>query len=210
MNCGECLTIYESLTIYDDNSFSSEHGDFYPSPKNYCYSFTEDKVVTITVSLFRGKNTWESVVGHRAYLYYIENGKPAQKDLSLKEECEALHIKEEINHQSLSYTVTKTYKLTVKKGTGYFVVDLPDELGDQTTGNGTNAKIYMLVKYDNGMEEKRESEGAGVRIKEVNFYDSLFEKYLHSCDVVYIFVGRTDLIDVNVVKTTGIRLIKLV
>lgn len=60
----------------------------------------------------------------------------------------------------------------MKKGTGYFVVDLPDELGDQTTGNGTNAKIYMLVKYDNGMEEKRESEGAGVRIKEVNFYDS--------------------------------------
>jgi len=22
---------------------------------------------------------------------------------------------------------------------------------------------------------------------------SLFEKYLHSCDIVYIFVGRTDL-----------------
>ena len=37
------------------------------------------------------------------------------------------------------------------------------------------------------------------------FRSSLFEKYLHSCDVVYIFVGRTDLIDVNVVKTTGIR-----
>ena len=28
---------------------------------------------------------------------------------------------------------------------------------------------------------------------ESNQSDSLFEKYLHSCDIVYIFVGRTDL-----------------
>lgn len=42
-------------------------------------------------------------------------------------------------------------------------------------------------------------------LNEVLSFNSLFEKYLHSCDVVYIFVGRTDLIDVNVVKTTGIR-----
>lgn len=163
----------ESVVIYDNNSFDDHGSDLYSTPKNHFYSFKEDKVVTVTVSLFRGKNTWKSVAGHRAYLYYIENDKPVRKDLSLKEECEALHIKEEINHQSLpSTTVSKSYKLTVKKGTGYFVVDLPDELGDQTIGSGTDARISMLVKYDNKVEGKRESEGAGVRIKEVNFYDS--------------------------------------
>lgn len=49
------------------------------------------------------------------------------------------------------------------------------------------------------------SKGNIIFAKKTDKESSLFEKYLHSCDVVYIFVGRTDLIDVNVVKTTGIR-----
>lgn len=157
-------TPMNNLTVYDNNSFFAPD-DLYPSPKSKFYSFKKDKEVVLNLSLYRGSNSWQSVADHRAYIYYVENGTPKKIDLSLKAECEA--------QPATSYTVTKIYKLRLKKGTGYFVVDLPDALGDQTTGSGTNAKISMLVQYEkDGLEEKRESEGAGIRIKEVNFYDS--------------------------------------
>lgn len=66
---------------------------------------------------------------------------------------------------------------------------------------------YSTVKRAREILITRSSNGCRMTSKTLllNSGNSLFEKYLHSCDVVYIFVGRTDLIDVNVVKTTGIR-----
>lgn len=160
----QSLTFTENITIYDNNSFFAPD-DLYSSPKSKFYSFPVNKEVTITLSLYRGSNSWQSVASHRAYIYYVENGETKKIDLAMKAACEA--------QPTTSYNLTKVYKLTVKKGNGYFVVDLPDALGDQTTGSGTNARISMLIQYEKeGMQEKRESEGAGVRIKEVNFYDS--------------------------------------
>lgn len=154
----------ESIEIYDNNSFFDPH-DLYSTPKSRFYSFKEDTEVTLTLSLYRGNNSWQSVAGHRAYVLHYENGEGEKIDLSLKAECEA--------QPATSYTITKSYKLKLKKGPGYFVVDLPDALGDQTRGSGTNARISMFIHYDKKVPlEKRESEGAGVRIKEVDFYDS--------------------------------------
>lgn len=66
---------------------------------------------------------------------------------------------------------------------------------------------YSNVYLEREMVIRRSSSGwrSTSSTLRLNSGSSLFEKYLHSCDVVYIFVGRTDLIDVNVVKTTGIR-----
>lgn len=159
--------------IYDNNSFDDHGSDTYPSPKNFFYTFSEDKEVEVIVNIYRGNNTWAEVANHRAYIEYGLQGKLVRKELSLKQECDDLHIKEEINHQSLTYNVSKTYSFTMPKGGGYFIVDFPDALGNQTTGSGSNGQITMTVKYNkDGLNEKKESEGAGVRIKEVKFYDS--------------------------------------
>ena len=164
----------EGQIIYDDNSFFAPD-DFYSSPKSFFYTFTKDTSVTLTLSLFRGKNSWSSVAGHRAYISYSKDGALTRMDLSLTKECEKRYLDEEVNHASSSTTtIEKVYEITVKKGSGHIVVDLPDELGDQTAGSGTNARIQMAISYPrDGVEAtESESEGAGVRIKQVCFYDS--------------------------------------
>lgn len=159
--------------IFDDNSFEDHGSDTYPSAKNFFYSFSESKEVEVIVNIYRGNNTWAEVANHRAYIEYPVQGKLVRKELSLKQECDDLHIKEEVNHQSLSYNVSKAYSFTMPKGSGYFIVDFPDALGNQIIGSGSNGRITMTVKYNkDGLNEKKASEGAGVRIKEVKFYDS--------------------------------------
>ena len=163
-------------TIYDNNSFFAP-GDTYPGlPKNYQYNFSTSKHVRVLVSVSRGQNSWKDVADHRAYLYYIENGGGKRVDFSIKEECEDRYQKEEVSHTASPTTImSKEYIVTVKTGTGMFVVDYPDALGDQTTGNGKNGRIEMFIEFEQEEDApsvQTESEGAGVRIKEINFYDS--------------------------------------
>ena len=167
--------LIEKVVIYDNNSFF-DPGDLYPGlPKNYQYDFDTDKKVRIVVTVFRGWNSWKDVAKHRAYLYYVENSTEKRIDFSLAEECEERYLNEEVNHTaSITTTVVKEFTVTAPAGKWWFIVDYPDELGDQTTGSGTNGRIDMLIEFEKegAPEVESESEGAGVRVKEVNFYDS--------------------------------------
>ena len=162
-------------TIYDNNSFF-DPGDLYSGlPKNYQYDFSSDKRVRVLLSVSRGQNSWKDVADHRAYLYYAENGTEKRVDFSIKAACEDRYQKEEVSHTSSPTTIlSKEYVVTVKAGTGWFVVDYPDALGNQVTGNGKNGRIEMLIEFEqeDAPSVQSESEGAGVRIKEINFYDS--------------------------------------
>lgn len=74
------------------------------------------------------------------------------------------------------------------------------------TVGGANGDLYKALQTLPGTQVQGETGELLVRggssyetqtfidgIHVLNPYTSLFEKYLHSCDIVYIFVGRTDL-----------------
>lgn len=158
------------MSIYDDNSFFAPD-DLYPSNKNKF--FTLDKEVTMTISLLltrgypnRSKLTWADMAEFKAYI----NQGPSKIDLSeeLKNLCYSQHI-QETNYGAIKKDELKFEKrITLNKG-GYIIVDLPDRFGEQ---HGGEAKIQLGAEYAYPMKDKVESPGAGLRIKEINFYNS--------------------------------------
>lgn len=168
-------SLIKSVNIYDNNSFF-DPSDLYPGlPKNYKYDFAKDKTVRVLLTVSRGQNSWQTVSTHKAYLYYVKNGTEQRVDFSMKTECEERYLEEEVNHTASPTTsLYKELTVSVPAGMGWFVVDYPDELGDQTSGSGTNGRIEMYIEFENeeAPETEVESEGAGLRVKEINFYDS--------------------------------------
>lgn len=167
--------LIKGVNIYDNNSFF-DPGDLYSGlPKNYKYDFARDKTVRILLTVSRGQNSWQAVSNHKAYLYYVKNGVEQRVDFSMKTECEEHYLEEEVNHTASPTTsLCKDFTVSVPAGMGWFVVDYPDELGDQSSGSGTNGRIEMYIEFENeeAPETEVESEGAGLRVKEINFYDS--------------------------------------
>lgn len=168
--------VSNKLTLYDDNSFFAPD-DLYPSPKNSFFRFDEDIIVNFLIILRRGypnrdKIRWSEMANFKAY---IHEG-PTQVDIGveLRNKCYDQHIKEvnygEAKIDELSFEKT----MKVKKGAGYFVVDFPNDLGLQNSGAGI---IYLYISYQLPVNiDSEESEGAGVRIKEIISYENKEKK----------------------------------
>lgn len=147
--------------IRDNNSSQTP-----PDIRVWSYRFEEDTYVTLTVRVYRGGNSWQSVINHTASV----SGVPSL-DLSLSAECKAMQEDWEKYHIDKGPSVSKTAEVLIKKGLVYFVVNFPDGLGDQTV-YGRGGDITMDISFKVSAEGKRENEGAGLRIKEIVSYDS--------------------------------------
>lgn len=170
------------ISIYDDNSFFAPD-DLYPSNKNKYFILDKETTMSISISLTRGypnrtKLTWSDMSEFKAY---FQMG-PTKIDLSedLKQLCYKQHI-QEVNYSAAKIDNLSIVKeVTLNKGGGYIIVDLPDRFGVQNGGEG---KIQLSVEYSYPMKDKEESTGAGLRIKEINFYNSPNKsellKYMH-------------------------------
>lgn len=154
-------------TIIDNNSITTP-SQLYPSMKNYFYTFPKETFVEIILTLNRGKNSWLDMTGHEAYI----TAYGTRTELNVKDECYMRHINE-THHNKPQDDVIKITKNIKLKGSGYFVVHIPDELGNQTGQYGNQGYIMMKVSAEKeSATEKVESDGAGLRIKEIKAYDS--------------------------------------
>ncbi len=156
------------IAIYDDNSFFAP-SDLYPSARNAFFSVQEETDVSVVIALRRGNYTWADLAEHRAY---IDLGR-TKIDLSeeLRNNCYSQHINETNYGGARVNELSITKKIRLPSTSGYFVVDLPDRFGVQ---QGGQALIQLGAEYikKSPPGEKAESKGAGLRIKEINFYES--------------------------------------
>lgn len=177
--------------VKDNNSSQTP-----PNVRVWSYTFEKDTYVTLSVRVYRGGNSWASVNGHQAYMTgstYV--------DMSMHKECKAMQEDWDKYHIDKGPSVSKVQEVLVKKGTVNFVVEFPNELGDQTV-YGRGGDISMDISFKRDVDGKMENEGAGVRIKELVFYDSpAKEQVLQETSYEYI--------DPNTKKSSGILQKKL-
>lgn len=147
--------------IRDNNSSETP-----PNVKVWSHTFDRNTYVTLSVCVYRGDNSWGSVIGHQAYI-----SGSTSADLNMRSECQLMQADWDKYHINKGYSVSKSKEVLVKKGTVYFVVEFPDGLGDQTE-YGKAGDITMDISFKTAIEDKMENEGAGIRIKELVTYDS--------------------------------------
>lgn len=147
--------------IKDNNSSETP-----PNVKVWSHTFDRNTYVTLSVRVYRGDNSWGSVIGHQAYI-----SGSTSADLNMRAECQSMQADWDKYHINKGYSVSKAKEVLVKKGTVYFVVEFPDGLGDQTE-YGKAGDITMDISFKVAIEDKMENEGAGIRIKELVTYDS--------------------------------------
>lgn len=147
--------------IKDNNSSQTP-----PDVRVWSHTFEKDTYVTATVRVYRGDNSWASVIGHQASI-----SGSGSIDLTLNAQCKAMQEDWDKYHINKGYSVSKTETILVKKGTVYFVVNFPDGLGNQTE-YGKGGEITMDISFQIDVDDKMENQGAGLRIKELVFYES--------------------------------------
>lgn len=147
--------------VKDNNSSQTP-----PDVRVWSHTFEKDTYVSMTVRVYRGDNSWKDVIGHQASI-----SGSTSANLNLNAECNAMQEDWDKHHINKGYSVSKANTILIKKGTVYFVVDFPNGLGDQTK-NGKGGEITMDISFKTDVSNKMENEGAGLRIKELIFYDS--------------------------------------
>lgn len=148
--------------VKDNNS-----SDTPPNTKVWSYTFEKDTYVTLSARVYRGDNSWQSVSGHQAFVSGSTN-----IDMNMCEKCLEMQRDWDKYHINKGPSVTNVKSVLIKKGTAYFGVEFPNELGDQTE-YGKAGDITMDISFAVSLDSIMENEGAGVRIKELVFYDSL-------------------------------------
>lgn len=177
--------------VKDNNSSQTP-----PHTKVWSYTFEKDTYVTLSARVYRGDNSWESVSGHQAFV-----SGSTSIDMNMREKCLEMQRDWDKTHINKGPSVTNVKRVLIKKGTAYFGVEFPNGLGDQTK-YGKGGDITMDISFAVSLEDKTENEGAGVRIKELVFYDSpAKEKVLQRTGYEYI--------DSNTKKSSGILQKKL-
>lgn len=147
--------------VKDNNSSKTP-----PNCKVWSYKFERDTYVTLNARVYRGGNSWESVSGHQAFV-----SGSTSINMNMHNQCLEMQKDWDKYHIDKGPTVSNVKKVLIKKGTAYFGVEFPDGLGDQTE-YGKGGYITMDISFAVSLEDKKENEGAGVRIKELVFYDS--------------------------------------
>lgn len=147
--------------VKDNNSSKTP-----PNCKVWSYKFERDTYVTLNARVYRGGNSWESVSGHQAFV-----SGSTSINMNMRNQCLEMQKDWDKYHIDKGPTVSNVKKVLIKKGTAYFGVEFPDGLDDQTE-YGKGGDITMDISFAVSLEDKKENEGAGVRIKELVFYDS--------------------------------------
>lgn len=170
-----------TISLYDDNSFFTP-SDLYPSNKNARFILEKETNLEFILSLRRGSQEWKDMADIK---FYLDMG-GSKKDFSeeVKQWCYSQHIRETNNGEPVVKEKDFRIVVTLPKTSGYLVVDLPDSFGDQTKyPYDQGSRISLDVAYPKPViANPCESEGGGIRIKEILSYQDISkkEKFLHT------------------------------